>query len=150
MKTFYIAVELEAGVTVEQKDDWLSDPTIAKTISIGELTKEEIKQIKRTIKNNISWTFSETGNMTTEKITRRDNIFTIKCEVATDDIEKAIKELKKFYENSYDGKWINTDREIKNIPSPEQYDNEEIIYNLDLVLRLVNYKQGEDINPKLY
>lgn len=150
MKTFYLTIVFEVGVTVEQEEDWLNDPTIAKTILLSELSKEEIKRIKRTIDENVVWFRTDVTPIKTEKATQNNNLFTFHCQIATDDIDRAIRELKKYFENSYDGKWVNSDREFRTIEAPEQYDNEVILYNLDLVLKSVEYKEGEEIDVEKY
>ena len=150
MKTFNLTFELVAAVTVEQEENLLNDPAIIKTIPISELSTEEIDSIKRYIENNLSWTFSEAIDMQPITILQNGNMFMVKVRVATDDIEKAISELAKFYEISFDGKWVNSDRDIRIVPSPEQYDNEEITYNLDLTLKSLDYQQGEDIDKSYW
>jgi hypothetical protein len=145
MKTFYLTIVFEVGVTVEQEEDWLNDPTIPKTIPISELSKEEIKRIKRRINENVVWFGTNVAELGTEKVTQNNNLFTTKCKIATDDIDQAIKELKEYFEDEY-GIWQLSDREFRTVPCSKRYDNWPITYNLDLVLKSVEYKEGEEID----
>lgn len=149
MRTFYLTVVFEVGVSVEQEEDWLNDPIIAKTIPMSELSKEEIKRIKRTIKHNIVWFDTNVSELGTDKVTQNNNLFTTKCKIATDDIDQAIKELNKYFGDAY-GIWQQSDREFRSVPCSKRYDEWPIIYNLDLVLKSVEYKEGEEIDVEKY
>ena len=129
MKPCKLKYTLTASVDIEEEGYCSDFPDIPKTIPISLLSIDEIE----TIDNIHEYVFP-----LPVQITREEDVFTIEAMVVTDDINGIIKQLGNLYEE--DPRWRNGDIDIRRIPCPVQkYDDEEIVYILDLNLKSIDY-----------